>query len=450
MGDSKKEKQSVLSYRPDIEFERKDITGDGDALTEDPSARDTIRQRSAERTNARRHRRIARLNAIDKRLDFLEQKILDNLQDFSITFDPTARPMLAEAVDTLMRSNGPVPSDEREDAALAAQQEEADTETELEDEEIIRTLDEQDEDLSSSQQQSKTDLPPAPETKITTQCYQLASTLMMDSMYHAFGIDPITFGLANTGDGPPMLVPPPDTNPTNCQEMAAMQGVNTAADAELVPADAIVEKKQRKTLMDLFRILWKLLLYFIYGWIIKFLKKLKMHKIPFGVGKKVKKFVKKLKKKRKKILCKITGDCGDSSSDSYVANPADGFETMDVIGNETWSGLDCLTAAKTVMDFVSTQLAFQKAVDVKDEERDPKNDSYGKINGNAHLLPTLNAVMQARDRVEAMKFATILEIPSSEPEFDSEIAELEESSKKKPRYGNRFHTRTGQGWKDLR
>lgn len=466
--DSDREKQDVLSYRPDITFERKRITGEGDSLSEDPSDRAAIRDRLSERDVRTRTRRLANIKRIEDRLDALEERILSNLQDFRITFDPVARPGVAQAVDQLMREDGPTPTAfaPEKEAAKQAILETVDTS-------IVRTLEEQ--DTSPPGEITPTPLPPAVK-EVNLTCYRRAVTLSMDSMFHIFGIDPIIFGLANDGKGPPM-VPPPNGAPKNCREMEEMRQANTDPDAELMPADAVLEKKQRSTLFDLFRIVWKLLLYFIYGWIIEVLTKLKMHKIPFGVGKKVKKFIKKLKEARKKILCLITGDCPEEEEgeDPYVPDPYDGFETTDLIGDEAWSGIECLAAARTVLDFVSTQLAFHPAVDIQTpaskgaapsggdvgnlegagvgggDSSSPSRDArFGKIEGKAHLLPVMNALMQARDRFESVKFATIMDIPSTETQFEKDIQEIEEKSKSRPRYNNRFNSRTAQGWKNLR
>jgi len=72
------------------------------------------------------------------------------------------------------------------------------------------------------------------------------------------------------------------------------------------------------------------------------------------------------------------------------------------------------------------------------------------VAGKAHLLPVLNAIAQTRDRFEAMKFATIMDIPSTETQFDKDIEEIEEKTKSRPRYGNRYQSRTAQGWKKTR
>jgi len=49
-----------------------------------------------------------------------------------------------------------------------------------------------------------------------------------------------------------------------------------------------------------------------------------------------------------------------------------------------------------------------------------------------------------------MKFATIMDIPSTETQFDKDIEEIEEKTKSRPRYGNRYQSRTAQGWKKTR
>ena len=444
MADTKQEKQNVLSFTPDIKFERKPIKGDGGTtLDDDASDRQSIRDVLAERDNRTRARRLANIKRIEDRLDTLEEKVIENLQDFKITFDPTTRPLVAAAVDTLMRERGAVPSIDIDDA------EAADQAIDDLDEDVVRTFDEQ---VTPEGTITKTDAAPVVK-EINITCYKRATTILMDSMYHAYGIDPISYGMANDGNGPPMVVPPKG-KPANCREMEEMKQVDTSPDAELVPADAVLEQKQSSTLLDLFRIVWKLLLYFVYGWFIKLLTKLRMHKIPFGVGKKVKKYIKKLKKKRKKILCQITGDCTDENEDDpYVPNPYDGFEEMDTVGDNTWSGIECLSAAKTVLDFTATQLAFTPAVNIQNNVEDGgpgKDDRFGKVAGKAHLLPVLNAIAQTRDRFEAMKFATIMDIPSTETQFDKDIEEIEEKTKSRPRYGNRYQSRTAQGWKKTR
>jgi len=422
-GDTPTEKRRVLKYKPDIEFRRRPISGDGGIRAEDDI--EARRESRVDGVKQRRRRRLNKLIRTEEKLDDIEERLEEMLEDLRFTFNPTERPRLSQAVDILNRSKGPAP--------LGTRPYESDYTTGVVD--------------------------------FTT--YKRALTLSMDAMLHTYGVDPVNYIFAQQDEYGQPLIPKPQGKPANCQEMEEMSYINEGDDAELAPIDVVIEEMQQSALLDIMTLLWKLLLYFVYGFIIYFCKKLKLTKIPAGIGKKVKKFIKKLKRKRAEILCEISGDCSDLEDTEDTGLDYEGFDDMDHTGDEFWSGVECLTAAKTVLDFVNRSAAgaienqaninIPAGVDTLggsdggDGGADtPGGDESPPVEGRVSALPLYTTVQRIRDLLEAEKFNAIMEVPSSEEDLQPLVDTLEEGTHTRKRYRNRYFNRNAQAWRNLR
>ena len=398
MPDSPSKKRTAFNKKPGIGFTRRDVVGHMRKPEDLPTSTDAdpLQKDLAKALLKERVQRLDSLIDIDERIGAMDEYLREELADFSIAFDPKAEPSLADAVDTLRRPVGNTPTDPYS------------------------------EDYPSS---------------LTFEDYDRGLTLMLDAYTHVWGIDPVAIIFAEKNDAGELMVPVPGPlAAANCKEKAELSEHAASEDAELQPLATVLRKQKQKTFLDILRMLWQLILYFIYGFIITMLEKLKLTKIPFGVGKKVKKFIKKLKKKQANIMKKITG-AGDAPETKgppeITVGPPD---TTGSEGDEFWTGIECIQAAKVVTDFVHEKAASEVATN---------KDTTGR--GELIQSHVMNQI--SKDKLEANKAMTIMEIPKEDSDgtvLDEKIAKLQDSTDASPRNKNRYKNRNAKEWMSSR
>jgi len=367
-----RQKRSLIDYKPDIRYQKPRVSGDPKItarIENAPSPEEEKRQQEYQQL-------LDDALQTDQLLEELRGEIENQLQSMSLPIDGQERPSLAEAVRLLNNGN---------DA-----------------------------------------------TAIDYQVFDKAVRILNNAFVIQYGFDPSQ--LLFTQPGPEGYKVPRVNFPDNmsCDDVANLNLSQMQSPSETQTLESIIEQRQRVTRFSLLKMLWRMLLGFVFQFMANLLKKSKLEKVPIA-GRVVKRMRKKLEKKAEQLLNWVQNgevfkwDGGEGFDDPDISGLMEGAVTQS--GNQA---LNCVHAATEVVNYAIHWATYTPTI-VKNQVE------ANQVNPQAILLRVMLEHQQAAH--EATKFNLDLIVPDTE-DTRQKREQLQQNTLKHPSMANRYFNRS--------
>jgi len=364
-----RKKTGILDYRPEIEYERPRVMGDPKIevrLEDEPTEEERQQKQTYQQL-------LDDALQADQELRELREEIDRQLEALSIPVDAAERPRLAEAVRRLGND-----------------------------------------DTNS----------------ITYEVFDRAVRIMNNAFLAQYGFEPSQ--LLFTEPGPDGYRVPDVRFPDDmsCRDVAELNLMDMQLPAETRTLESIIEDRQRVTRFSLLKILWRMLLGFVYQFMAGLIKKTKLEKVPIA-GRVVKRIRRKLEKKARRMFEWVQKgnvfkwDGGEEFDDPDLSGLMEGEVTQS--GNQA---IDCIQAATEVINY-ATHWALHT----------PSTESAENNSVNPHAIPLRLMLERQQSLHEATKFNLDIIIPQTE-EFQEKRNQLHENTMREPSMANRYFNRS--------